>query len=82
MNKFEFREYLSNEPMISDLIQLLQEQYVEEVDADWLISCLERTNKAAILISPYGDVEALEGDIPEEHLQDLKDEGCTIYQLS
>lgn len=85
MTSLQFQDYLSNEPMISDLIDRLNESPVDDFDNEWFIGTLQRnvdTGNISVLMSPYGDFEVISSDIPNDHYDDLIGEGCTIYPLT
>ena len=85
MTSLQFQNYLSNEPMISDLINHLTDNPVDDFDNEWFISTLQRnvdTGNISVLMSPYGDFEVISSDIPNDHYDDLIGEGCTIYPLT
>lgn len=85
MTSLQFQDYLSNEPMISDLINHLTDNPVDDFDNEWFISTLQDnvdTGNISVLMSPYGDFEVISSDIPNDHYDDLIGEGCTIYPLT
>ena len=85
MTSLQFQNYLSNEPMISDLINHLTDNPVDDFDNEWFIGTLQDnvdTGNISVLMSPYGDFEVISSDIPNDHYNDLIGEGCTIYPLT
>lgn len=85
MTSLQFQDYLLNEPMISDLIDHLTDNPVDDFDNEWFISNLQDnvdTGNISVLMSPYGDFEVISSDIPNDHYDDLIGEGCTIYPLT
>lgn len=85
MTRLQLQDYLSNEPMISDLIDHLTDNPVDDFDNEWFISTLQDnvdTGNISVLMSPYGDFEVISSTIPNDHYDDLIGEGCTIYPLT
>lgn len=86
MTSLQFQDYLSNEPMIDDLIDRLTESPVDDFDNEWFIGTLQLSDRyndnLSVLMSPYGDFEVIPGNIPNDHYDNLIGEGCTIYPLT
>ena len=85
MTRLQFQDYLSCEPMISDLIDHLTDTPVDDFDNEWFISTLQRnidSGGISVLMSPYGDFEVISSTIPNDHYNELMSEGCTIYPLT
>ena len=85
MTKLQFQDYLSNEPVISDLIDLLAESPVDDFDNEWFIGALKSSVDAdnlSVLMSPCGDFWLRSSTIPNDSYDYFFGERCTIYHLT
>jgi hypothetical protein len=80
MNVQQFRNYLHDEPMVDDLIQFLKDNFIDNVDNEWLISILERSNNAFIVEYTNEDFDVMEGPLTHSIFRSLHK--YNIYNLS
>tara|TARA_X000000368_G_C22752414_1_gene588991 strand:- start:23 stop:271 length:249 start_codon:yes stop_codon:yes gene_type:complete len=80
LNKQQFRDYLIEEPMVDDLIQFLKDNFIDDVDSEWLISILERSSNAFIVECINEDFDVVEGPLTHSIFRSLHKHN--IYSLS
>ena len=81
LNKQQFRNFLVEEPMISDVVQFLKDNFIDDLDNEWLIELLERSNNNTFVVeSPDEEFDVLEGPLTHNIFRSLHQ--YTIYSLS